>query len=76
MMNSIYAIQRAVESGAGIAALPEYMVRNNPNLEVLLPEAERAGVDVYFVYPEERRNSKRIAIFRDFLLESLRNEDF
>lgn len=76
MMNSIYAIQRAVESGAGIAALPEYMVRNNPDLEVLLPEAERAGVDVYFVYPEERRNSKRIAIFRDFLLESLRHEDF
>lgn len=76
MMNSIYAIQRAVESGAGIAALPEYMVRGSGNLEVLLPEAERTGVDVYFVYPEERRNSKRIAIFRDFLLESLRHEDF
>ncbi len=76
MMNSIYAVQRAVESGAGIAAIPQYMIRNSPNIEVLLPEAVRAGVDVYFVYPEERRNSKRIGIFRDFLLESLRNEDF
>lgn len=76
MMNSMYAIQSAVESGAGIAALPQYMIHNNPNLDVVLPEAERAGVDVYFVYPEERRHSKRIAIFRDFLLESLRNEEF
>lgn len=76
MMNSMYAIQRAVESNAGIAALPHYMLHHNPDLEVILPEAERSGVDVYFVYPEERRHSKRIAIFRDFLLESLRHEDF
>lgn len=76
MMNSMYAIQRAVESSAGIAALPHYMFHNNPDLEVILPEAERSGVDVYFVYPEERRHSKRIAIFRDFLLETLRHEDF
>lgn len=76
MMNSMYAIQRAVESSAGIAALPHYMLHDNPDLEVILPEAERSGVDVYFVYPEERRHSKRIAIFRDFLLESLRHENF
>lgn len=76
MLNSMYAIQRTVESGAGIAALPHYMIRGNPNLETILPEAERTGVDMYFVYPEERRNSKRIAILRDFLLESLKGEDF
>jgi len=76
MLNSMYAIQRTVESGAGIAALPNYMIRGNPNLETILPEAERTGVDMYFVYPEERRNSKRIAILRDFLLESLKGEDF
>lgn len=76
MLNSMYAIQRTVESGAGIAALPHYMIRGNPNLQTILPEAERTGVDMYFVYPEERRNSKRIAILRDFLLESLKGEDF
>lgn len=76
MMNSLYAIQRSAESGAGIAALPHYMIRSNPDLEQILPAAERAGVDMYFVYPEERRHSKRIAIFRDFLLENLRDDDF
>lgn len=76
MMNSLYAIQRSAESGAGIAALPHYMIRSNPDLEQILPTAERTGVDMYFVYPEERRHSKRIAIFRDFLLENLRDDDF
>ena len=76
MMNSVYAIQRAVESNIGIAALPNYMIRNSNNLQTILEDSERTGVDMYFVYPEERRNSKRIAIFRDFLLESLKSEDF
>jgi len=75
MMNSMYAIQRAVESGAGIAALPHFITRANPDLQTILPEAERSGIDVYFVYPEERRHSRRIAIFRDFLLDHLRGED-
>lgn len=76
MMNSLYAIQRAAESHAGIAALPQYMIRSNPALVPILPELERSSVDMYFVYPEERRHSKRIAIFRDFLLENLRDDDF
>lgn len=76
MINSLYAIQRAVESHAGIAALPQYMIRNSPTLEHILPESKRSDVNMYFVYPEERRHSKRIAIFRDFLLENLRDEDF
>jgi DNA-binding transcriptional LysR family regulator len=71
MMNSLYAIQRAVESDAGIASLPDYMIRQNPDLQVILPDAERAGVDMYFVYPEERRHSRRIAILRDFLIENV-----
>lgn len=76
MMNSLYAILRAVETHAGIAALPAYMIRGNPDLEIILPDSQRSGVDMYFVYPEERRHSKRIAIFRDFLVDSLKNEDF
>lgn len=76
MMNSLYAIQRAVESHSGIAALPQYMIRSSPHLETILPEAQRSSVDMYFVYPEERRHSKRIAIFRDFLLENLQDDNF
>jgi DNA-binding transcriptional LysR family regulator len=37
----------------------------------VLPDVKAPKVDVYFVYPEELRNSKRVAVFRDFLLARL-----
>lgn len=76
MMNSMYAIHRAVEGGAGLATLPDYLAEDGDNLEIVLPDHKPADVDVYFVYPEERRHSQRIAIFRDFLLEHVAKTQF
>ncbi|MCC7273214.1 MAG: LysR family transcriptional regulator [Alphaproteobacteria bacterium] len=67
-VNSVYAILRAVESGIGIGALPDYMVGESVALERVLPELAGPPVDAYFVYPEELRHSKRIAVFRDYLV--------
>jgi hypothetical protein len=33
--------------------------------------ADTLALDAFFVYPEELRNSKRVAVFRDFLLTRL-----
>lgn len=76
MMNSIYGIYEAVKSGAGIAALPDYIVARDKDIVQILPEAKRPPVDVYFVYPEERKNSKRISIFKDFLLKTIAETKF
>lgn len=76
VLNSMYAILRAVETGAGIAPLPDYLIHANPDIKVILPEITRPDVDLYFVYPEERRNSKRIAILRDFLVENIEKTPF
>ena len=70
-VNNVYAIQRAAEAGLGLAALPEFMVQGNSNLVRVLPEVEGPRIDAYFVYPEELRNSKRIQVFRDFLLRKV-----
>lgn len=70
-MNSIFGMLRAVKSGLGIAALPDYMVEETAGLVRLLPDVKAPKVDAYFVYPEELRNSKRVAVFRDFLLARL-----
>ena len=35
------------------------------------PSCRRPEVEAYFVYPEELRTSKRIAVFRDFLLRKV-----
>jgi DNA-binding transcriptional LysR family regulator len=70
-MNSIFGMLRAVKSGLGIAALPDYMVEETADLVRILPDVKAPKVDAYFVYPEELRNSKRVAVFRDFLLARL-----
>ncbi|MSP30768.1 MAG: LysR family transcriptional regulator [Acetobacteraceae bacterium] len=70
-VNSILAMQMVIRSGLGIGALPDYLVSENDGLVKLLPELKAPKVDVYFVYPEELRNSKRVAVFRDFLLARL-----
>ena len=76
MMNSYSSIYRAVRNDVGIAALPDYLIANDDNLVTLLPDACHEGVDMYFVYPEERRNSRRIRMFRDFLVEQIRQTPF
>lgn len=73
-VNSTYGIFRAVQSGLGIAALPEYIIREAADLIVVLPELTGLTSDAYFVYPEELRNSARIAVFRDFLVSRLATE--
>lgn len=70
-VNNIYGIFRAVRSGLGIGALPDYMSRDAKNLIQVLPELEGPSFDTYFVYPEELRNSKRIGVFRDFLVSRI-----
>ena len=75
-VNSIYGIFRAVQSGLGIAALPDYMCRESRNLVRVLAEIDGPSVDAFFVYPEELRKTKRINVLRDFLINKVREETF
>ncbi|MDP6390548.1 MAG: LysR family transcriptional regulator [Alphaproteobacteria bacterium] len=68
-VNNLYGMYRAVRSGLGLASLPDYMVPPNVDLVRVLPEISGPQIQCYFVYPEELRHSKRIEVFRDFLLE-------
>ena len=61
----------AIKLGLGIGALPNWMTDEIAGLVKLLPDLKPPKVDVFFVYPEELRNSKRVAVFRDFLLARL-----
>ena len=73
-INSVYGMYRAVKSGLGIAALPHYISDESPDLVEILPQVEHPSIDAYFVYPEELRSSKRVAVIRDFLLQQAAEE--
>ncbi len=72
-VNSLQAMVMAMRSGIGITALPDYMAAEEEahGMVRVLPDVKAPKVDVYFVYPEELRTSKRVAVFRDFLLARL-----
>lgn len=70
-INNVYGIFRAVQSGLGIAMLPDFMANEAANLVRVLPEFDGPPAEAYFVYPEELRSSKRIAVFRDFLIRKV-----
>ncbi|MEE8213322.1 MAG: LysR substrate-binding domain-containing protein, partial [Alphaproteobacteria bacterium] len=75
-VNNVYGILRAVQSGAGLGALPEFMVDGLTDLVQVLPELDGPQFDAYFVYPEELRAAKRIQVFRDFLLRKVAESNF
>ncbi len=75
-INSVYGNYMAVRSGLGIGALGDYMIADDPNLVRVLPDLEGPAIDAYFVYPEELRHSKRIAVFRDFLIKHIAHTHF
>jgi len=68
-INSVYGIFRAISSGLGIGALPQYIAEQDPEIVQVLPEYPGPTFEVYFVYPEELRHSKRIDALKTFLVE-------
>jgi DNA-binding transcriptional LysR family regulator len=70
-VNNVYGVMRAVQSGVGLGTLPEFMGYGLNDLVQVLPDLTGPQFDAYFVYPEEVRASKRIQVFRDYLLRKI-----
>ncbi|MBT5433367.1 MAG: LysR family transcriptional regulator [Alphaproteobacteria bacterium] len=75
-VNSMLGMRRAVESGLGIAILPDYVIEGSDRKVRLDIEAPMPTAEAFFVYAEEQRNSARIKVFRDFLLEQVAATEF
>ena len=75
-VNNLYGMYLAVQGGLGLANLPDYMVPPDSNLVLVLPEISSPPTQCYFVYPEEMRHSKRIEVFREFLLRKVAETQF
>ena len=70
-VNNYFGILQAVRSGLGVGALPDYLTADSPELINVLPEEGSGVVPVYLAYPEELRHSKRVAVFRDFVIDEV-----
>jgi DNA-binding transcriptional LysR family regulator len=70
-VNNYFGVLQAVRFGLGIGVLPDYVAIDNPELVRILPEFASNVVPIFLAYPEELRQSKRIAAFRDFVVNEI-----
>ncbi|MEM0946551.1 MAG: LysR family transcriptional regulator [Pseudomonadota bacterium] len=70
-VNNYFGVLQGVIANLGIGVLPDYVIEDFPRLERVLPDVESNEVPVFLAYPEELRQSKRIAAFRDFVTEEI-----
>jgi DNA-binding transcriptional LysR family regulator len=73
-VNNYFGLYEAAVHGLGVCALPDYLVRDHPDLVNVAPGLHSEPTTVFFVYPTELRRSKRVAVFRDFVLSELERD--
>ena len=62
-VNSVMGLLLAVESGVGLAALPDYLVFQSRNLIKVLPKVEGPITEAHFVYPQSMKELNLKLIF-------------
>ena len=70
-VNSVYGLLLAAQSGVGLAALPDYITINQPNLIKVLPEIEGPLTEAHFVFPASLKNVARVTAFRNFIFSKV-----
>ena len=75
-VNSVYGLLLAVQSGVGLAALPDYMTVSTPNIIRVLPQIEGPKTEAHFVYPQSLKNVARIVASRNFLYSKIKKWEF
>ena len=75
-VNSIYGLLLAVQSGVGLAALPDYITISVPNIIKVLPQIEGPKTEAYFVYPQSLKNVARVIAFGNFLYSKVSKWEF
>lgn len=68
-INNVSALVTSISAGLGIGGLPNYLAMTQPNLVRVLPDAPGPDLEIFFIYPADLRRSKRIAAFRQYLIE-------
>jgi DNA-binding transcriptional LysR family regulator len=70
-VNNYFGVLQGVLNNLGVGVLPDYVTEDFPHLVRVLPDLESGEVPVFLAYPEELRQSKRIAAFRDFVQDEI-----
>ncbi|MBC9245623.1 LysR family transcriptional regulator [Paracoccus sp. 11-3] len=70
-VNNYFGVLQGVLANVGIGVLPDYLTADHERLVRVLPDVDSDEVPVFLAYPEELRQTRRVAAFRDFVLEEI-----
>src|SRR5690606_30302481 len=62
-INSIHALKRAVQAGAGIAVLPDYLIDASSGLVRIHLAEDLPSFDSFLVYAGEMKDTARLRVF-------------
>lgn len=66
-VNTIAGMVKAVEAGMGLVGLPSYVAHDDDQLVRVLPEVKGPPFEIFMLYPEELKGSRRVGAFGDFI---------
>ncbi len=75
-INNLYALREAILKGVGLAVLPDYLCNDQAQLVTVLDDQDMPVFDTFFVYPPDLKDTKRVNVFRDFLVAKAREWSF
>ena len=75
-VNSVYGLLLAVQSGVGLAALPDYITYNVNGITKVLPDETGKPTETHFVYPASLKDNARLIAFRNFLFSKVNEWKF
>ncbi len=75
-VNSVYGLLLAVQSGVGLAALPDYIAHNKNGISKVLPNETGKPTETHFVYPSSMKSNARLVAFRNFIFSKVNEWKF
>ncbi len=72
MINNYYGVFLGVKNNLGIGVLPGYVAEMVPDLIQVLPDFKSEKIPLYLAYSYELRESKKLKVFRDFILSEVK----
>jgi DNA-binding transcriptional LysR family regulator len=72
-VNNIIGMGTAIETGVGLGALPDYFAAGKADFVRVMSDTPGPSFEVHLCYPENLKGTKRVAVFRDFLVDEARN---